>query len=613
MSQQESSVTHFHGPQFIVNSEGSALNLSLPDKTSVTSHPFHGGLSQQWMVQEDGNGGIALMSRYNRTYVTPKDTQGTTLVAKDVPFWFEAYQERTASYSLPKLVVPNTDLGLNLADGSATLSPLSRVAALFILPNTPKSQQAIVRGQLVVPLPLYNREAPGLLSSPGNAAHIFTSNDTKNLVINTGHSTNPEPSPSVTLKASQANTNTLKLVISQSVPVPTANLGTADIIGFGMSGVSIVRNNFNVQKREVLPNFGYDSGWRVDKHVRLLADTTGNKRLDIVGFGETGVWISRNNDDNTFQQPRMVLSDFAYAEAGGGWRIDQHLRFVADIRNTGRADIVGFGNDGVSVSLNKGDGEFTRPKLVLRTFGYHAAAGGWRMDKHLRFLADINGNGLLDIVGFGDQHVLIAYNNGDGTFQPAKPVLADLCHNNGWRIPEHPRFVADMTGDGKLDLVGFADYGVFVAFNNGDGTFQNARKVSNQFCRNSGGWVAEKYPRVIADLTGNGCGDIIGFGEAGVYVAINNGNGTFQGSKLAFSGFAFNGGWTIENHPRFLVDLTGTGQADIVGFGNGEVYVAYNDGKGGFMHGSKLIDGFGVTGGQWSSDKTVRYVANIYG
>lgn len=82
----------------------------------VISHPFHGGLSQQvyperfvgpnvhfwfctqWIIQEDGNGGIALMSRYNRTYVAPKETQDATLVAKDVPFWFETCQERTAGY-----------------------------------------------------------------------------------------------------------------------------------------------------------------------------------------------------------------------------------------------------------------------------------------------------------------------------------------------------------------------------------------------------------------------------------------------------------------------------------------------------------------------------------
>ena len=81
----------------------------------------------------------------------------------------------------------------------------------------------------------------------------------------------------------------------------------------------------------------------------------------------------------------------------------------------------------------------------------------------------------------------------------------------------------------------------------------------------------------------------------------------------ASSSFGVNGGWTVEHHPRFLVDLTGTGQVDIVGFASGAVQVAYNDRKGGFMPVSTLIDGFGISGGEWPSDKTIRYVANIYG
>jgi len=106
-----------------------------------------------------------------------------------------------------------------------------------------------------------------------------------------------------------------------SLSVPTANIGTADIVGFGTAGVAIVRNSMNIQKREAIPSFGYDAGWRVDKHIRLVADTTGNKRGDLVGFGEMGVWISRNNGDNTFRTPKMVLPDFSYA---AGWRVEKH-------------------------------------------------------------------------------------------------------------------------------------------------------------------------------------------------------------------------------------------------------------------------------------------------
>ena len=282
---------------------------------------------------------------------------------------------------------------------------------------------------------------------------------------------------------------------------------------------------------------------------------------------------------------------------------------MADIRNTGRADIVGFADKGVFVSLNNGDGTFAPSKLGVGNFGY---SGGWRAEKHLRFLADFNGNGLLDIIGFGNHDVYVAYNNGDGTFQPAKEVLTFFCYDQGWRIAEHPRFVVDMTGDGKLDLVGFANDGVYVALNNGDGTFRGPCRVSDEFCRNKGGWDAQKHPRLIADLTGNGCGDIVGFGDGGVYVAINNGNGTFQPSKFVLASFGYAVGWRVDMNPRFVVDLNGDGRADIVGFSNTGIDVAYNDGNGDFRPASLLVTGFGSKEG-WSPDKTVRCIANIYG
>ena len=94
------------------------------------------------------------------------------------------------------------------------------------------------------------------------------------------------------------------------------------------------------------------------------------------------------------------------------------------------------------------------------------------MDKHPRFLADITGDGKADIVGFGDAGVWTALSNGDGTFQPAQFVLADSASTSGWRVDKHPRFLADITGDGRADIVGFGDDGVWTALSNGDGTFQ---------------------------------------------------------------------------------------------------------------------------------------------
>ena len=210
----------------------------------------------------------------------------------------------------------------------------------------------------------------------------------------------------------------------------------------------------------VVGNFAYDAGgWRVERHPRFLADVTGDGRADIVGFGNAGVWVSLNNGDGTFQQPQMVVGNFAYD--AGGWRVERHPRFLADVTGDGRADIVGFGNAGVWVSLNNGDGTFQQPQMVVGNFGY--IAGGWRVEQHPRFLADVTGDGRADIVGFGDFGVWVSLNNGDGTVQPPQMIVGNFAYNaGGWRVDMHPRFLADVNGDGRADIVGFGNAGVWV-------------------------------------------------------------------------------------------------------------------------------------------------------
>ena len=187
---------------------------------------------------------------------------------------------------------------------------------------------------------------------------------------------------------------------------------------------------------QVLNAFGYNAGgWRVDKHPRFLADLTGDGRADIVGFGDAGVWVSLNNGNGTFQRPQLVVNDFGYT--AGGWRVDKHPRFLADLTGDGRADIVGFGDAGVWVSLNNGNGTFRPPQLVLNGFGY--TGGGWRSSKHPRFLADLTGDGRADIVGFGDAGVWVSLNNGNGTFQAPQLVLNGFGYTaGGWRVDKHP-------------------------------------------------------------------------------------------------------------------------------------------------------------------------------
>jgi hypothetical protein len=47
-------------------------------------------------------------------------------------------------------------------------------------------------------------------------------------------------------------------------------------------------------------------------------------------------------------------------------------------------------------------------------------------------------DGRADITGFGDDGVWISLGNGDGSFQPATFVLQELGFNQGWRVDSHP-------------------------------------------------------------------------------------------------------------------------------------------------------------------------------
>ena len=128
------------------------------------------------------------------------------------------------------------------------------------------------------------------------------------------------------------------------------------------------------------------------------------------------------------------------------------------------ADIVGFGDGGVYVALASGNGHFAAPHLEVSDFGH--TVGGWSsQDAFPRTLADVNGDGMADIVGFGDGGAYIALAMGNGNFAAPQLQVSDFGNTiGGWSSQTiFPRIVADVSGDQRADIVGFGDGGVFAA------------------------------------------------------------------------------------------------------------------------------------------------------
>jgi hypothetical protein len=301
--------------------------------------------------------------------------------------------------------------------------------------------------------------------------------------------------------------------------------GLADIVGFSSAGVyeslATGGGHFAAPTFELAAFGAIAGGWSSDNtYPRELADVNGDTRADIIGFSSAGVFESLATTDGHFAAPTFELA--AFGANAGGWSSDNtYPRALADLNGDGMADIVGFSSAGVFESLATTDGHFAAPTFELAAFG--AIAGGWSSDNtYPRALADVNGDHMADIVGFGADGVSVSLATGGGHFAAPTFELAAFGTNaGGWTSQDlYPRTLADVNADGMADIVGFGADGVFVSLATGGGHFASPTFQLPAFGPNAGGWSSDNtYPRQLADISGNGAADIVGFATTGVWTA----------------------------------------------------------------------------------------------
>ena len=190
---------------------------------------------------------------------------------------------------------------------------------------------------------------------------------------------------------------------------------------------------------------------------------------------------------------------------------------------------------------------------VIHYFVYSAGVGltadinpGTTPDTHGFAVGDFDGDGKPDLITHttAPERLNFYKGNGDGTFQPpvqSSPGIPYLFSSA----------VADLNGDGHLDLI-FGTYSaIYVLLGNGDGTFQ---QVQTYPVPNSGGINA----LVVADFNGDGHLDVAVAGSNDAVVFPGNGDGTLGAPQSFATGFR---GQTSYVH---AADLNHDGKPDLV-------------------------------------------------
>ena len=354
--------------------------------------------------------------------------------------------------------------------------------------------------------------------------------------------------------------------------------GMADAVAFGKPGtyVSLSNGTSFVGITEAIAQFGTDQGWTVAKHPRFVEDLNGDGKKDLVGYGDAGVYAAIYSGTGTtpaFNQLKLWSNQFGALQNNGFYLNANFIRTLADMNNDQKSDLVVFADTGIQVALSNGNG-FDAPTQWVDNFGTDWA---WNNTDYVRQIADVNGDGKLDVLGYGLDAVYVSINNGNNTLSTPTSWTSQYSNqdrNGFYRNANFIRTSGDANGDGKTDLIVFADDGVYVAISTGSAFSAGVKWIAAYGTATSdGAWDNTKYLRQIADVNGDSMADIVGFHETGTFFSMSEGSG-FSASQQWVTDFGYNIQWRDTTTPRYLRDVNGDGALDITGYGNYGVYVS---------------------------------------